>query len=155
MQETIFYMGLQISKQFELEKEWLIIDNYYDSILQITKDYIVKGYDAMNKGLLDCINTYINENIDFIKSVLCSNNVSETKKWTDATEQYKDLLDLYKQYIDIFNNWQTTGNEDIDYANYELLVGIYHRLTDLLVCNNIIEKYGIKNYMVIESGEII
>ena len=70
-------------------------------------------------------------------------------------KQYEDLLDLYKQYIDIFNNWQTMGNEDIDYANYELLVGIYHRLTDLLVCNNIIEKYGIKNYMVIESGEII
>lgn len=70
-------------------------------------------------------------------------------------KQYKDLLDLYKKYIVIFNNWETTKNEDIDYANFDLLVRIFHNLTDLLICNNIIEKEGIKHYRVIETGEII
>ena len=70
-------------------------------------------------------------------------------------KQYKELLELYKQYIKIFNNWENTDSEDINYSNYDLLVNIYHSLTDLLVSNNIIEKYGVKNYIVIESGEII
>lgn len=69
--------------------------------------------------------------------------------------QFNDLLKLYKEYIKIFNNWETTKNEDIDYANYDLLIKIFHNLTDLLVWNNIIEKEGIKHYRVIESGEII
>lgn len=81
MQETIFYMGLQISKQFELEKEFLTIDNYYDSILDITKEYITKGYDNMNKGLLDSINCFINDNLILIENRLVKYNVSETKNW--------------------------------------------------------------------------
>ena len=81
MQETIFYMGIQISKQFELEKEYLTIDNYYDSIIEITKEYVKKGYDSMNKGLLDSINCFINDNLDTIKNILIEYNVSETKKW--------------------------------------------------------------------------
>ena len=83
MQETIFYMGLQISKQFELEKEFLTIDNYYDSILEITKNYIIKDYDKLNKGLLDSINCYIDENLNDIKNILIKYNVSETKKWEE------------------------------------------------------------------------
>ena len=82
MQETIFYMGLQVSKQFDLEKEFLTIDNYYNSILEITKDYVKKGYDQMNMGLLDSINTYINDNLIFIENTLYNYNVSETKKWS-------------------------------------------------------------------------
>ncbi len=70
-------------------------------------------------------------------------------------KQYEELLELYKQYIKIFNNWENTDSEDINYSNYDLLVNIYHSLTDLLVSNNIIEKYGVKNYIVVESGEII
>ena len=69
--------------------------------------------------------------------------------------QFNDLLKLYKEYIKIFNNWETTKNEDIDYANYDLLVKTFHSLTDLLVWNNIIEKEGLKHYRVIENGEII
>ena len=84
MQETIFYMGLQVSKQFDLEKEWLLIDNYYNSILEITKDYVIKGYDSMNKGLLDCINCYINDNLDYIEGVLIKNYVSDTKNWKEV-----------------------------------------------------------------------
>ena len=70
-------------------------------------------------------------------------------------KQFDDLLKLYKDYIKIFNNWETTKKSDIDYANYDLLIKIFHSLTDLLVWNNIIEKEGIKHYRVIESGEII
>ena len=81
MQETIFYMGLQISKQFELEKEYLTIDNYYDSICYITKNYLQLGYGNMNKGLLDSVNCFINDNLDTIKNILIEYNVSETKKW--------------------------------------------------------------------------
>ena len=81
MQETIFYMGLQVSKQFDLEKEWLTIDNYYNSILEITKEYVKQGYDSMNKGLLDSINCFINDNLILIENRLVQYNVSETKKW--------------------------------------------------------------------------
>lgn len=70
-------------------------------------------------------------------------------------KQFKNLLELYKTFIDIFNNWENSDSEDINYSNYDLLVNVYHNLTDLLVSNNIIEKYGIKNYQVVESGEII
>lgn len=82
MQETIFYMGLQVSKQFELEKEFLTIDNYYDSIIQLVKEYIKKGYNSMNKGLLDSINCFIDDNLIMIENTLASYNVSETKKWS-------------------------------------------------------------------------
>lgn len=82
MQETIFYMGLQVSKQFDLEKEWLTIDNYYDSILYLVRDYITRGYNATNKGLLGTIDDYINDNLDFIKITLINYYVSETKDWS-------------------------------------------------------------------------
>lgn len=81
MQETIFYMGLQVSKQFDLEKEYLTIDNYYDSILELVKDYIIKGYNEKNMGLLDSINHYIDDNLIKIENTLVRYNVSETKKW--------------------------------------------------------------------------
>ena len=70
-------------------------------------------------------------------------------------KQFNDLLQLYKQFVNIFNNWENTDSEDINYSNYDLLVKTYHSLTDLLVSNNVIEKYGIKNYQVVETGEII
>ena len=70
-------------------------------------------------------------------------------------KQFDDLLKLYKEYIKIFNNWESTKNKDVDYANYDLLIKIFHSLTDLLVWNNIIEKDGIKHYRVIKTGEII
>lgn len=67
-------------------------------------------------------------------------------------KQFEDLLKLYKEYIHIFNNW-TNNRETL--KDYNRLVRIYLELTDLLLDNNIIEKYGIKNYRVVESGEII
>lgn len=82
MQETIFYMSLQVSKQYELEKEFLTIDNYYDCILYLTRDYFNKGYNEKNIGLLDSINEYINDNLTFIENTLYNYNVSETKKWS-------------------------------------------------------------------------
>ena len=67
-------------------------------------------------------------------------------------KQFKDLLELYKKYIDIFNNW-TNDRETLE--DYNGLVRIYLELTDILEKNGIIEKYGIKKYRIIESGEII
>ena len=81
MQETIFYMGLQVSKQFELEKEFLTIDNYYECILYLTEDYFRKNYNTKNMGLLESIDNYIDENIILIENNLVKYNVSETKKW--------------------------------------------------------------------------
>ena len=69
--------------------------------------------------------------------------------------QFQDLLRVYKEYIDIFNNWETTKDETIDQYNMERLMKIYIYLTDILEKNGIIEKYGIKKYRIIESGEII
>ena len=60
------------------------------------------------------------------------------------------LIKLYKEYIDIFNTYEIV--DDIDYI---YLTRIYQNLTDLLVKNKIIERYGIKNYKIVESGEII
>ena len=84
MQETIFYMGLQVSKQFELEKEFLTIDNYYDSIIKIAKLYYYRGYDKLNKGLLDSVNYFINGCLEEIKNILIEYNVSETKDWKEV-----------------------------------------------------------------------
>ena len=70
-------------------------------------------------------------------------------------KQFEDLLELYKTFIIIFNNWETTKNEEEDLSNYIHLQKIFLNLTDLLLENNIIEKYGIKKYKVVESGEII
>lgn len=70
-------------------------------------------------------------------------------------KQFEDLLELYKTFIIIFNNWKTTKNEEEDLSNYIHLRKIFLNLTDLLLENNIIEKYGIKKYKVVESGEII
>ena len=81
MQEEIFYMALQVSKQFELEKEWLTIDNYYDAILEITNDYFKKEYHKKNMGLLESINNYINDNLFMIKDTLKNYCVSDTKNW--------------------------------------------------------------------------
>ena len=69
--------------------------------------------------------------------------------------QFQNLLTLYKDYIKIFNNWETTKDETIDQYNMERLMKIYIYLTDILEKNGIIEKYGIKKYRIIESGEII
>lgn len=82
MQETIVYMSLQVSKYFELEKEFLTIDNYYDCILHLTEDYFKKEYNKKNMGLLESINNYINDNLILIENALCNYNVSETKKWS-------------------------------------------------------------------------
>lgn len=70
-------------------------------------------------------------------------------------EQFDELLKIYKDFVRVFNNWKTTKNNDIDYANYDLLIKTYHSLTDLLVWNNVIEKEGIKHYIVVKTGEII
>lgn len=58
--ECIFYLGIQISKAFNLEKKWLLIDEYYNSIKLIYEDY--KKYDNNKKSLLDSINDYIDNN---------------------------------------------------------------------------------------------
>ncbi len=83
MQEEVFYMGLMISKEFELEKEFLLIDLYYESVLELVKDWFMRGYDNKNMGLLDSIDHYIYENKDTIKNNLISHHVSETKKWEE------------------------------------------------------------------------
>lgn len=69
--------------------------------------------------------------------------------------QYKELLKIYKDFINVFNKWETEKIQEKDYYNYSKLIAIFHDLTDLLEKNNIIEKHGIKNYKVVESGEII
>ena len=83
MDEIKVYMALTVSKQFELEKEWLTIDNYYDCITGLSLDYAMQEYDGKykNMGLLDAINNYINDNLDKIKNALITYDVSETKKW--------------------------------------------------------------------------
>lgn len=70
-------------------------------------------------------------------------------------EQYKDLLKIYKDFVKVFNNWETEKEQEKDYYNFSKLVSTFNNLTDLLEKNNIIEKYGIKHYRVIESKEII
>ena len=67
-------------------------------------------------------------------------------------KQFDDLLKLYKEYIPIFNNW--TNDRDT-YEDCERLINIYLEITAILLANNVIEEYGIKNYRVVESGEIL
>lgn len=66
--ECIFYLGIQISKAFDLEKKWLLIDEYYNGIKTIYEDY--KKYDNKNKSLLDSINDYIDDNTTYIIGII-------------------------------------------------------------------------------------
>lgn len=66
--ECIFYLGIQISKTFSLEKKWLLIDEYYNGIKTIYEDY--KKYDNKNKSLLDSINDYIDDNTTYIIGII-------------------------------------------------------------------------------------
>lgn len=66
--ECIFYLGIQISKTFELEKKWLLIDEYYNGIKIIYEDY--KKYDNENKSLLDSVDDYIREHTTYIIGVI-------------------------------------------------------------------------------------
>lgn len=66
--ECIFYLGIQISKTFNLEKKWLLIDEYYNGIKTIYEDY--KKYDNNGKSLLDSINDYIDEHITYIIGII-------------------------------------------------------------------------------------
>ena len=75
--ECVFYLGIQISKTFGLEKKWLLLDEYYNGIKIIYEDY--KKYDDKNKSLLDSINDYIDDHTIFIISVI-KNSVEESGK---------------------------------------------------------------------------
>lgn len=66
--ECIFYLGIQISKAFDLGKKWLLIDEYYNGIKTIYEDY--KKYDNNGKSLLDSINDYIDERITYIIGII-------------------------------------------------------------------------------------
>jgi hypothetical protein len=81
MQETVFYMGLQVSKWFELEKEHLTVDTYYETILTLVNHYEFMGYGKLNMGLLDTINKFINDYETQIRELLKNNYVSESKQW--------------------------------------------------------------------------
>lgn len=70
-------------------------------------------------------------------------------------EYLQQLLQMLKEYIPIFNNWESTKEEEKDKYNYIYLSRIYINLIDILINNNIIERYGIKKYKIIETGEII
>lgn len=63
--EVKFYMGLQIAQLEEFKDKMILIDNYYEELNILVKDYI-EDYDNKNKSLLDSINDYINDNYDFI-----------------------------------------------------------------------------------------
>lgn len=82
MDERKVYMALQVSKQFELEKEHLTIDNYYECITYLSIDCAMQELDKYaNMGMLETINNYINDNLIKIENALVRYNVSDTKKW--------------------------------------------------------------------------
>jgi len=63
--ENVFYLGVLIIHYFNLKDKFIIIDNYYEKILEINFDFELK--DNKNLSLLDSINEYIRNNEDFIK----------------------------------------------------------------------------------------
>ena len=66
-QEEIFYLGLQLVDN----SKYLLIDNFYSTIKNIILiDFISKGYNDINEGLLECVNRYINDNKEFIDKAL-------------------------------------------------------------------------------------
>lgn len=70
-------------------------------------------------------------------------------------KQYEDLLILYIKFNEIFNNWKLEKIEDIDNYNFDKLITIWNKLTDILEYNGIIEKQGIKHYRVVKTKEVI
>lgn len=61
-----------------------------------------------------------------------------------------DFLRVYKDYIKVFNYLSPSEVED-----FEDIVDIFVKMTNVLEKNNVIKRYGIKHYKVIKTGEII
>ena len=58
--ECIVYLSIEILKMLLLEEQPILIDIYYEKILEIYEDY--KKHDNNKKSLLDSIHDYINKN---------------------------------------------------------------------------------------------
>ena len=58
--ECIVYLSIEILKMLLLEEQPILIDIYYEKILEIYEDY--KKHDNNKKSLLDSIHDYINSN---------------------------------------------------------------------------------------------
>ena len=61
-----------------------------------------------------------------------------------------DFLRVYKDYIKVFNYLSPSKVED-----FEDIVDIFVKMTNVLEKNNVIKKHDLKHYEVIKTGEII
>ena len=79
-EETVFYMGIQIMKILELEKEYLLIDEYYDEIRTNLMRLYLERFNNKDKSLLDDINDFINEYKLYIVGRLYENGIVEKRE---------------------------------------------------------------------------
>ncbi len=76
MEETMFYMTLEIKDKF-LKEKFILVDCYYNAIKEITKDYLKSEEYKKDVGLLDSIAEYIQNNKRLILYIMNREQVTD------------------------------------------------------------------------------
>lgn len=76
MDETMFYMTLEIQARF-LKNKSILIDCYYNAIKEITKDYLKSEECKKDVGLLDSIFEYTQNNKRLILYIMNREQVTD------------------------------------------------------------------------------
>lgn len=76
MEETMFYMALEIKDKF-LKEKFILVDCYYNAIKEITKDYLKSEEYKKDVGLLDSVNDYVKNNRRLILYIMNREQVTD------------------------------------------------------------------------------
>ena len=76
MEETMFYMALEIKDKF-LKEKFILVDCYYNAIKEIIKDYLKSEEYKKDVGLLDSIAEYIQNNKRLILYIMNREQVTD------------------------------------------------------------------------------
>lgn len=87
MEETRFYLGIEIHRRLKLDECFLIIDNYYEAIQEILLLFVQKGYDKMNCSLLDAVAAFIDEYCFSISEILTKRKAYEKLRGNQDGEE--------------------------------------------------------------------
>ena len=78
MQETMFYLTIAI-EEIILKHGHFYVDNFYDAIQEINKDYLKSEEYKKDKGLLDSVYDYVKNNRRLILYIMNREQVTDNE----------------------------------------------------------------------------
>lgn len=76
MSETMFYMTIALEEQI-LKHSCCYVDNFYNAVQDITKDYLKSDEFKKDEGLLDSVYDYIKNNRRLILYIMNKEQVKD------------------------------------------------------------------------------